>query len=56
MHLFSILARAALALQIAAHAADPHSCAQPDRVRVTPLDLDFALAPSRSGHDLSHRR
>ena len=40
---FSILALAALALPLAAHAADPHSYAQPDQVRVTHLDLDLAI-------------
>jgi leukotriene-A4 hydrolase len=43
MHPFSILALAALALPLVAHAADPHAYAQPDQVRVTHLDLDLAV-------------
>jgi aminopeptidase N len=38
---------AAFALPLAAHAADPHSYAQPDVVRVTHLDLDLKLDFSR---------
>lgn len=43
MHFMSLLAFAALALPLAAHAVDPNSYAQPDRVRVSHLDLDLAL-------------
>ena len=38
-----LLALATLLLPLAARAADPHSYAQPDAVRVTHLDLDLAL-------------
>ncbi|PWK92314.1 M1 family metallopeptidase [Fulvimonas soli] len=43
MRLFHVLALGALALPLAAFAADPHSYAQPDQVRVTHLDLDLAI-------------
>ncbi|MFC5742498.1 M1 family metallopeptidase [Dyella tabacisoli] len=38
-----LLAIGTLALPLAAQAADPHSYAQPDQVRVTHLDLDLKL-------------
>lgn len=43
MHPLPIFALAALVLPLAAQAADPHSYAQPEQVRVTHLDLDLAL-------------
>ncbi|MEO7063587.1 MAG: M1 family metallopeptidase [Dokdonella sp.] len=43
MHPLSLFALAALVTPLAAHAADPHSYAQPDQVLVTHLDLDLTL-------------
>lgn len=43
MRLLPVFTVAAFVLPIAAHAADPHSYAQPDVVRVTHLDLDLKL-------------
>ncbi|TBR36442.1 MULTISPECIES: M1 family metallopeptidase [Dyella] len=43
MRLLSVLAVGAFALPLAAFAADPHSYAQPDQVRVTHLDLDLKV-------------
>jgi leukotriene-A4 hydrolase len=49
MRLLCALAFGAFVLPLAAHAADPHSYAQPGQVRVTHLDLDLAL-------DFPHRQ
>ncbi|KRF02055.1 aminopeptidase [Frateuria sp. Soil773] len=49
MRLLPVLALGAFALPLAAFAADPHSYAQPDQVRVTHLDLDLKI-------DFPHRR
>ncbi len=49
MRLFPALALGALLLPLVAHAADPHSYAQPDQVRVTHLDLDLNV-------DFAHKR
>ncbi len=43
MRMPAVLALGALLLPLAAHAADPHSYAQPDKVRVSHLDLDLTL-------------
>ncbi|MET3653660.1 M1 family metallopeptidase [Dyella japonica] len=43
MRPFHALALGALALPLSAFAADPHSYAQPDQVRVTHLDLDLKV-------------
>lgn len=43
MRLLPAAALAAFVLPLAAHAADPHSYAQPDKVVVTHIDLDLAL-------------
>ena len=43
MRPFHALAFGALALPLSAFAADPHSYAQPDQVRVTHLDLDLKV-------------
>jgi len=43
MRLLSALAVSAFALPLSAYAADPHSYAQPDQVRVTHLDLDLKI-------------
>lgn len=43
MRPFHVLAFGALALPLSAFAADPHSYAQPDQVRVTHLDLDLKV-------------
>jgi aminopeptidase N len=43
MHLPSSLAVVAFVLPLVAHAADPHSYAQPDQVVVTHLDLDLKI-------------
>ena len=43
MRLLSALAIGAFSLPLAAYAADPHSYAQPDQVRVTHLDLDLKI-------------
>ncbi|MEO7067997.1 MAG: M1 family metallopeptidase [Rhodanobacter sp.] len=43
MHLLPALAFGTLMLPVAAYAADPHSYAQPDQVRVTHLDLDLNI-------------
>lgn len=43
MRPFHLLAFGALALPLSAFAADPHSYAQPDQVRVTHLDLDLKV-------------
>ena len=43
MRLLPAFAFGMLVLPLAAHAADPHSYAQPDQVRVTHLDLDLTL-------------
>ncbi len=43
MRLLAVLALCALALPLAARANDPHSCAQPDPVVVTHLDLDLKI-------------
>jgi leukotriene-A4 hydrolase len=49
MRLFPALALGAFLLPLAAHAADPHSYAQPEQVRVTHLDLDLNI-------DFAHKR
>ncbi|HET6586902.1 MAG TPA: M1 family metallopeptidase [Oleiagrimonas sp.] len=43
MRLLPTAALAALVLPVVAHAGDPHSYAQPDKVVVTHIDLDLAL-------------
>ncbi|WP_430391734.1 M1 family metallopeptidase [Dyella sp. 20L07] len=43
MRPFHVLAFGALVLPLSAFAADPHSYAQPDQVRVTHLDLDLKI-------------
>ena len=43
MRPFHALAFGALVLPLSAFAADPHSYAQPDQVRVTHLDLDLKV-------------
>ena len=43
MRLLRALAIGTLTLPLAAYAADPHSYAQPDQVRVTHLDLDLTI-------------
>jgi aminopeptidase N len=43
MRLLPVFTVAAFVLPVAAYAADPHSYAQPDAVRVTHLDLDLKL-------------
>ena len=43
MRLLSTLALGAFVLPLAAYAADPHSYAQPDQVRVTHLDLNLTI-------------
>lgn len=43
MRLLPAAALAAFVLPVAAHAADPHSYAQPDKVVVTHIDMDLAL-------------
>jgi aminopeptidase N len=43
MRLLSVLALGLLSVPLAALAADPHSYAQPDQVRVTHLDLDLTI-------------
>ncbi|GAB2537501.1 M1 family metallopeptidase [Rhodanobacter koreensis] len=49
MRLLSTVALSAFVLPLAAHAADPHSYAQPEQVVVTHLDLDLKL-------DFPHRQ
>jgi aminopeptidase N len=49
MRLLSVLALGLLFVPLAAFAADPHSYAQPDQVRVTHLDLDLTI-------DFPHRQ
>ncbi|KGI79102.1 M1 family metallopeptidase [Oleiagrimonas soli] len=49
MRLLATLALTALLLPLAAHAGDPHSYAQPDKVVVTHLDLDLHM-------DFAHRQ
>ncbi|HET7267847.1 MAG TPA: M1 family metallopeptidase, partial [Oleiagrimonas sp.] len=49
MRLLPVAALAALVLPLAAHADDPHSYAQPDKVVITHVDLDLAL-------DFPHKR
>lgn len=49
MRLLCAFAIGAFSLPLAAYAADPHSYAQPDQVRVTHLDLDLKI-------DFSHKQ